>query len=98
MAIREHCLKIAPCYLNAVLEGVKKAELRRNDRSFQVGEVLALVEFDQGRLTGREWAAVITHVLPVGDVMPGGNEWVVLSIDPMSPSDARSYRYFGGGK
>lgn len=95
MAVREHCIKIAPQYLNAILDGSKKAELRKNDRGYRVGEVLSLVEFNQGSCTGREWAAIITHVLPVQDVMPAGDGWAVLSIQPCSPADALSYRYFG---
>jgi len=38
---------------------------------------------------------VITHILPVSDVIPGGGNWVVLSIKAVNPSDARNYLYFG---
>ncbi|MEN4819229.1 DUF3850 domain-containing protein [Pantoea agglomerans] len=95
MAIRQHHLKIAPSHLNAVLDGSKKAELRKNDRDFKVGDVLALLEYANDRYTGREWAAVVTHVLPAEVVMPNAGEYAVLSIKPVSPSDARSYMYFG---
>lgn len=96
MAIREHHLKIAPEHLNSVLDGSKKAELRKNDRDFKAGDVLALLECVNDQYTGREWAAVVTHVLPADVVIPNANEYAVLSIKPISPEDARNYMYFGG--
>jgi len=95
VAVKEHHIKIAPPYFNAVLDGTKKAELSNNDRAYKVGDVLSLVEYAQGSYTGREWAAVITHILPVSDVIPDGGNWVVLSIKAVNPSDARNYLYFG---
>lgn len=95
MAVREHHLKIAPVHLNAVLDGSKKAELRKNDRNYRTGDVLALMEYENEQYTGREWAAVVTHVLPADSVMPNAGDYAVLSIKAVSPADARSYMYFG---
>lgn len=41
-----HELKISPCYFADVISGNKTFELRKNDRFFQVGDLLALNEFD----------------------------------------------------
>lgn len=96
MAVKIHSLKIAPKYLDAVVAGQKRAELRKNDRAFSVGDVLSLQEWKHGSYTGREWAAVITHILPVNEVMPGSCGWVMLSIRTLSPLDALAYVISGG--
>lgn len=88
MAVKIHSLKIAPKYLDAVVAGQKKAELRKNDRSYCVGDYLSLQEWKHGSYTVREWAAVITHILPVNEVMPDSCGWVMLSIRSLSPLDA----------
>ncbi|GDN38932.1 hypothetical protein BvCmsNSNP016_00951 [Escherichia coli] len=38
MTIKIHAVKIAPKYLNAVVAGQKKAELRKNDRGYRSGK------------------------------------------------------------
>ncbi len=41
-----HYLKILPEYYTAIVSSEKKFELRKNDRSFQVGDFLLLLEID----------------------------------------------------
>ncbi|EMC4265361.1 DUF3850 domain-containing protein [Cronobacter sakazakii] len=96
MAVKVHVIKIAPKYLDQVVAGLKKAELRKNDRDYKAGDVLSLCEWKHGRYTGREWAAVITHILPVNEVMPNAEEWAVLSIRSLAPFDALVYIAKGG--
>lgn len=43
---RMHTLKTLPEFFDASKRGVKPFEVRKNDRDFQVGDVLELVEFD----------------------------------------------------
>lgn len=97
MNIKLHTLKIAPKYLNDVVAGQKKAELRKDDdRGYKAGDVLVLCEWKHGKYTGREWTAVVTHVLPVREVMNDSDNWVMLSIHSLHPVDAMLYVLSGG--
>lgn len=75
-----HDLKIDPQYFEAVKAGIKRAELRYNDRNFKAGDYLALHEYDRekGEYTGRIHHARITHVCDVDEWLSG---YVMLSID-----------------
>ncbi len=41
-----HNLKIWPDYFMAVANGLKKFEIRKNDRAYQIGDTFTLQEFD----------------------------------------------------
>lgn len=57
--------KIAEKILEAeeTIEGNKPFEIRKNDRDFQVGDVLILKEWDNIKYSGREIGAVVRYVL-----------------------------------
>ena len=59
-----HDLKIWPQFFDAVCDGRKRAELRKNDRDFQVDDILNLREFDpvEDRYTGRGITVRVTDV------------------------------------
>ena len=68
-----HELKIEKRWLDRILAGEKRAEVRINDRDFQVGDTVALNGPD-----GRAAGCNITHVLSnVPGLEPG---FVVLSL------------------
>lgn len=46
--MKVHELKIFPQYFEEVLNGNKTFELRKDDRGFEVGDILILKEFRQG--------------------------------------------------
>lgn len=75
-----HHLKIYPEHFSAVCTGVKRAELRKNDRDFKVGDTLHLMETPKGSCnpTGEFINAVVTHIADVGEWLPG---YVMLSIE-----------------
>ena len=58
-----HELKIKPEYFQAVWEGKKKAELRKDDRDYNVGDVLILYEWNGEEYTGSAIAVRVTHIL-----------------------------------
>lgn len=58
-----HELKIYPKYFNAVLDGSKTFEIRKNDRWFQVGDNILLREWDNIKYSGRTIYAEITYIL-----------------------------------
>lgn len=74
-----HELKIFPEFFSAVCTGVKRAELRKNDRDYRVGDTLHLLETPRGSChsTGEFINATITHIADVGEWMPG---YVLLSV------------------
>ncbi len=83
-----HSLKIAPVYFDAVRNGVKRAEVRLDDRHFAVGDTLVLREYlgrDSNGIddyTGRVVDVCVTHVLrheDLPDGIPYG--YAVLSIE-----------------
>ena len=63
MENRLHELKIYPKYFDAVLDGSKPFEIRKNDRGFQVGDNIRLREWDNIKYSGRTIYAEITYIL-----------------------------------
>lgn len=74
-----HELKIYPEFFSAVCTGVKRAELRKNDRDYRVGDTLHLLETPCGSCnpTGEYINVIITHIADVGEWMTG---YVLLSV------------------
>ena len=60
---QSHELKILPKYFEAVVAGVKRFELRKNDRNFQVGERIILREWDGEQFTGCSAVRTITYII-----------------------------------
>ncbi|MEG0678930.1 MAG: ASCH/PUA domain-containing protein [Carnobacterium sp.] len=59
----KHELKIEPKYFEAVKDGRKKFEIRKNDRNFQEGDILVLLEYDKyyEAFTGEKITVEITY-------------------------------------
>ena len=80
-----HTLKVWPNYFYALERGDKTFEVRRDDRGFQKGDILNLVEYDpkqlteRTRLTGNAMEMLISYVLTGGQfgIEPG---YVVLGL------------------
>ncbi|MEX5733006.1 DUF3850 domain-containing protein [Providencia hangzhouensis] len=83
---RDHELKINARYFKQIKEGLKRAEFRRADRDFQLGDFLTLREFNslppQVGYTGRTVIAQITDIVLVNDLyieLRGKPDFVMLS-------------------
>lgn len=84
---RRHELKTWLNAFESVMTGVKTAEYRKNDRDYNIGDVLTLREWDpgaptpegSGQYTGREVMVIVTHILrgPQFEVPEG---YAVMSI------------------
>lgn len=77
-----HELKILPEYFNDVLSGKKTFEIRKNDRPFKEGDLLALNEYDSENkaYTGASCLVYIDYILDNADYCKSG--YVVMSIKP----------------
>ena len=60
-----HYLKLVQPLYSDVLSGDKNFELRRNDRDYQVGDLVILQEYDMKKhfFSGREIRVKITYIL-----------------------------------
>lgn len=73
-----HELKVLPEYYVAISEGIKKFELRKDDRGFRVGDSIYLREWDGKEYSGRSVMCKVTYILRG---FPGLDEdYVILSI------------------
>ncbi|WP_276804754.1 DUF3850 domain-containing protein [Lactobacillus hominis] len=59
----DHKLKILPEYFMPQIEGIKNFEIRKNDRKYQIGDVLELKEFNPKTqvFTGRKAFVEVTY-------------------------------------
>lgn len=94
-----HAKKILPEYFELSLKGLKPFELRREDPDeprYQVGDYLALNEFDPGELpvgdgfTGRCLLYEITCVLRDHELMQPGTVILGLRLKPLSFADVEA--------
>jgi hypothetical protein len=87
---RVHELKTWPAYFDAIGDGTKRFECRKDDRGFAVGDVLRLREWDPQvyRYSGREMFARVTFLLhgPSFGVEYG---YCVMSIEPALPATTK---------
>ena len=73
-----HNLKIRSEFFQAVVQGTKTFELRKNDRDFQAGDRINLMEFEEGRFTGNTVKKTITYILEGFDGLKDG--YCILAI------------------
>lgn len=80
-----HSLKIKSEHYINVINGAKTAEIRYNNRNYQVDDILNLNEIDSlGNFTGNNCSVIVTHVLDDNQYLQTG--FVMLSFR-MSNSD-----------
>lgn len=74
-----HELKTWPEYFEAVSNGSKTFEIRKNDREFSVGDTITLKEFDpkEDKYTGHTLEVIVTYMTDF-EQQPG---YVILGIE-----------------
>jgi hypothetical protein len=97
--VSSHELKCWPEFFQAIWDGDKAFELRRNDRGYAVRDMLLLREYDPDRddlecgkrFTGRELTAEVVYILHGGRSQFGVEEgYVCMSIRVMQRSTTSS--------
>lgn len=58
-----HQIRIGATYFEDAASGRKPFELRKNDRNYKEGDILDMIEFKDGRDTGRTIRKVVTYLL-----------------------------------
>lgn len=77
--MKKHELKLHTKYFNDVKYGIKKFEVRINDRGFELGDVLILREWDGEEYTGWEVVKIVTYIIDLKEI--GLEGWVAMGID-----------------
>jgi len=79
---KHHDLKIWPVYFDAVDEGRKTFEFRKDDRGFVSGDTVTLKEWDPktNNYTGRELGFEIGFVLKTPHFSNEGDPMVIFSL------------------
>lgn len=80
--MNHHKIKCTPDFFEEIKTGVKKFEIRKNDRSYQAGDKITLQEWSQAdKYTGREIETLITYVLYSHDFKAGLKQgYCILSL------------------
>lgn len=73
-----HDIKCKPEYFEPLLAELKTAEIRENDRDYQIGDTLTIREFGPQGYTGRVTHRQISHVLR--DFPALSKNYVMLSL------------------
>lgn len=60
---RGHQIKIGSSFFEDVCSGKKNFELRKNDRDYREGDILEMMEFEYGKVTGNAVKALVTYLL-----------------------------------
>lgn len=82
--MKTHKLKTLSEYFQDVDSGLKTFEIRKNDRSFKVGDTLELLEYDKesDQITGNLCLRQITYIVE-GGKFGLEKDFVVMGIKPL---------------
>lgn len=58
-----HQIKLGASFFDEVCRGEKSFELRKNDRGYKKGDILEMLEFSDGKFTGRTVRVLVTYML-----------------------------------
>ena len=78
--MKTHELKILPQYFQAAWNGTKTFEIRKNDRDYQVGDVLVLKEWDGERFTGSALCVKVTYILKDAEMYGLKDGYIIMGV------------------
>lgn len=58
-----HHIKLGATFFEEVASGEKTFELQKNDRGYKKGDILEMMEFKDGKNTGRTVRVLVTYIL-----------------------------------
>ena len=93
---RIHEVKCLPEYFGPLERGLKTFEFRKNDRGYEVGDYLAVNEYDGEHYTGRCAVLEITYILDPNEVQTCVPGYVIMSVVPTKLVDDRLTIHLGG--
>lgn len=85
-----HSLKTWPKFFYAITNDDKCFEYRRDDRDFQVGDVLLLREWDDNQYTGSIAVRHITHILRNAEHIGLPKDYCVIGFKPATLRELRA--------
>ena len=86
-----HELKILTEYLLPILKGIKRFEVRKNDRDYKVGDILHLTQFfpstrdEEAHYGSIDIAVRVTYILSNPEYVK--DDYVILGIEPLKETD-----------
>ena len=89
-----HEIKCFPKYFDALVDGLKNFEVRKNDRDYKVGDSLLIREYDSEKksYTGYELYAPVVYILENNESFTGLAEgFVVLGLNVNVLNSQREY-------
>ena len=89
-----HEIKIAAMYYDDVVSGRKRFELRKNDRGYKVGDALKMLEFKDGKFTGRTIDAEIVYMLEEYTGLQ--EDYCILGIELVTETDTKRDEQLAG--
>lgn len=85
--VAEHELKCNTEYFNRILWGQKTFEIRKNDRDFQVGDILILREFDPEHQQYTDYSTPLRMLVIYVTNYEQKEGYVVMGIQQAPPKD-----------
>lgn len=81
-----HQIRLAKSYFDDVANGIKTFELRKNDRGYKKGDILEMMEFADGKNTGRMVKVLVTYILE--DYTGIEDEYCIMATKLMKDGEA----------
>ena len=78
--MKQHELKIMPLYFQAVWDGIKTFELRKDDRGYLLGDILVLREWDGEKYTGSAICVKVTYILTDAEEYGLKDGYIIMGI------------------